>query len=108
MAQAASAAVESRWYELTEAGGGGIERRPQGRRRTRARGDLLQSPSLWIALALPIVYLLVLSLSRMIGSVTWARTCAPAGRQHHQRHHRRPGRLLLRSDDEPNRQAPAA
>lgn len=73
MAQAASAAVESRWYELTEAGGGGIEGARKADAETRARGDLLQSPSLWIALALlPIVYLLVLSLIGMIGTVTWS------------------------------------
>lgn len=59
-AQAAIAAVEAHWFELTESGGGGIE----GARKAdaAAMGDkgLLQSPSFWVALALlPLVYAIV-------------------------------------------------
>ncbi len=70
--QAAAEAIEARWYDLTEAGGGGIE----GARKADAAvsgGDLLKSPSFWVAcLLLPLVYLLVLSLIGIIGTATWS------------------------------------
>lgn len=70
---AAVRAIEQRWLELDEAGGGGIDgaRRADG---AMARsGDVLRSPSFWIGLALlPLVYLLVLSLIGLIGSATWS------------------------------------
>lgn len=72
-AQAAAKAVDSIWYELTEAGGGGIEGARRADEVTRQRGDLLQSASFWIAmLLLPLVYLLVLSLIGMVGSAQWS------------------------------------
>lgn len=73
MAQAATAAIEARWYDLAESGGGGIEGARKADAEARAHGDLLQSPSLWVALALlPIVYLLVLSLIGVVGTATWS------------------------------------
>lgn len=58
--QAAVQAVEQRWYELTEAGGGGIEGARKADAEIRKSGDMLHSPSFWITLALlPLVYLVV-------------------------------------------------
>lgn len=71
--QAATAAIEARWYELAEAGGGGIDGARKADAATRASGDILRSPSFWVAmLLLPLVYLLVLSLIGMIGTATWS------------------------------------
>jgi putative chitinase len=75
--QAAAQAIEARWYELTEAGGGGIE----GARKADAAmaagadkiRDVLKSHSFWIALLLlPLVYLVLLSIIGVIGSATWS------------------------------------
>lgn len=72
-AKAVREAVQTRWFELAEAGGGGIAGARQADAETRARGDLLQSPSLWIGLMLlPLVYLLVGSLIGLVGSATWS------------------------------------
>jgi muramidase (phage lysozyme) len=77
LAKVAREAVEARWLELTEAGGGGIE----GARRADAAimaGDgpwwsFLRSPSFWCLLILaPLVYLLVGSLIGLWGSATWS------------------------------------
>ena len=58
--QSAVAAVEQRWYELAEAGGGGIEGARKADAEVRKSGDILHSPSFWITLALlPLVYLVV-------------------------------------------------
>ena len=52
-------AVEDRWFELSEAGGGGIDGARQADAKAAARGDILQSPSFWIAIALlPLVYMI--------------------------------------------------
>lgn len=51
-AQAATAAVEQRWFELSESGGGGIEGARKADAASRAAGDMLESPSFWIACAL--------------------------------------------------------
>jgi hypothetical protein len=71
-AQAVSQAVESNWYLLTEAGGGGIE----GARAADLKssgGDIRKSASFWIALLLlPMVYLLVLSLIGVVGTASWS------------------------------------
>jgi muramidase (phage lysozyme) len=57
---AAVAAVEQRWYELAEAGGGGIEGARKADAEARKSGDIPHSPSFWITLALlPLVYLVV-------------------------------------------------
>lgn len=65
---AATKAVEAHWFELAESGGGGIE----GARKADAvvsGGDMLHSPSFWVALALlPLVYLIVGSVVGLFGS----------------------------------------
>lgn len=68
-AQAAIAAVESRWFELSESGGGGID----GARKADAAvtGDkgMLHSPSFWVAVALlPLVYMIVGSVVGLFGA----------------------------------------
>lgn len=68
-AQAAIAAVEQRWFELSESGGGGID----GARKADAAvtGDkgMLHSPSFWVAVALlPLVYLIVGSVVGLFGT----------------------------------------
>jgi putative chitinase len=71
--QAATQAIQSRWLELDEAGGGGIAGARKADTEARAAGDLLRSPSFWIAGALlPIVYIIVLSLIGIIGTAEWA------------------------------------
>lgn len=71
--QAAAQAVEQRWWEIAEAGGGGIEGARKADSVGRAAGDLLHSASFWVAmLLLPLVYLLVLSLIGLIGTATWS------------------------------------
>lgn len=73
VAAAAAKAVESRWLEIAEAGGGGIDGARKADAVATASGDLLHSPSFWIAcLILPLVYLLVLSLIGLIGTATWS------------------------------------
>ena len=72
-ARAAAQAVDSIWYELTEAGGGGVDGARRADAAQRAGGDLLHSSSFWVALLLlPLVYLLVLSLIGLVGSATWS------------------------------------
>jgi len=71
-AQAAKAAIESRWLELSEAGGGGIDAARKADMATSG-GDLLKSASFWVALLLlPLVYLLVLSLIGLVGTASWS------------------------------------
>lgn len=76
-AQAARQAVESRWFELVESGGGGID----GARKAdlaivQAEGawwQFIRSPSFWALLLLvPLVYLLVGSLIGLWGTATWS------------------------------------
>lgn len=71
-AAAVKAAVESKWLELSEAGGGGID----GARKAdvaASGGDMLHSPSFWVAvLLLPLVYMIVASLIGLIGTATWS------------------------------------
>lgn len=72
-AQAASKAIDAIWYDLSEAGGGGIEGARSADAEIRKSGDLMHSPSFWIAVfLLPLVYLLVLSLIGLIGSAQWS------------------------------------
>ena len=72
-ARAAAQAVDSIWYELTEAGGGGVDGARRADAAQRAGGDLLHSASFWVALLLlPLVYLLVLSLIGLVGTATWS------------------------------------
>lgn len=71
--QAAAAAVESRWLEISEGGGGGIDGARRADAQGRAAGDLLHSASFWVALLLlPLVYLLVMSLIGLVGTATWS------------------------------------
>lgn len=71
--QVATKAVDAIWFDLTEAGGGGVEGARKADAATQAGGDILKSPSFWVGiLLLPLVYLLVLSLIGMIGSATWS------------------------------------
>lgn len=66
--QAATAAVESNWYTLTEAGSGGID---AARKADAAMsgGDMLHSPSFWVAIALlPLVYMIVGSVVGLFGA----------------------------------------
>jgi putative chitinase len=73
---AASTAVEQRWFELVEVGGGidaarkaDVERMA-GTDRVR---DIFKSHSFWVALLLlPLVYIVVLSIIGVIGSATWS------------------------------------
>ena len=75
--QAATKAVQDGWYTLTEAGGGGID----GARKADAAfiaaasswHDVFKSPSFWaLLLLIPLVYLIVLSIIGVVGSVNWS------------------------------------
>jgi putative chitinase len=67
--QAAVEAIEARWYELTEAGGGGIDGARKADAAAAGRGDMLHSPSFWVTLALlPLVYLVVGSVVGLWGA----------------------------------------
>lgn len=71
--KAAQDAVASRWLELTESGGGGIEGAGKRDAATMRAGGMLQSPSFWVAVPLMgLVYLLVLSLIGLIGTAAWS------------------------------------
>ncbi len=71
--KAAQDAVASRWLELTEAGGGGIEAARKADAAAVQAGGMLQSPSFWIGVPLlGLVYLLVLSLIGIVGTATWS------------------------------------
>lgn len=73
LAQAAQAAVESRWHDLTEAGGGGID----GARKAEAAfissgSKPWESPSFWaLLLLLPLVYAVVGSIAGLWGYNGW-------------------------------------
>ena len=67
--QAATKAVDAIWYELTEAGGGGIDGARKADAAAAGRGDILHSPSFWVTLALlPLVYLVVGSVVGLWGT----------------------------------------
>ena len=52
-------AIEDNWFSLKESGSGGIDGARKADGLAAARGDLLQSPSFWIAMALlPLVYMI--------------------------------------------------
>lgn len=58
--QAATKAIDGIWFDLTEAGGGGVDGARKADRAATAAGDMLHSPSFWVTLALlPLVYLVV-------------------------------------------------
>jgi uncharacterized membrane protein YeaQ/YmgE (transglycosylase-associated protein family) len=75
--QAASAAIEARWFDLVESGGGGID----GARKADLAivgqegpwWQFLRSPSFWaLMLLVPLVYMLVGSLIGLWGAATWS------------------------------------
>lgn len=69
----ATKAIDAIWFDLTEAGGGGVDGARKADAAAQVGGDIRKSPSFWIGLLLlPLVYLLVLSLIGMIGSATWS------------------------------------
>jgi lysozyme len=71
-AQAVRQAVQDRWYELVEVGGG-VQAAREADLAAQSGGDLLRSPSFWVALMLlPLVYLLVLSLVGIVGTAAWS------------------------------------
>lgn len=71
--QAATKAIDGIWFDLTEAGGGGVDGARKADAAQRQAGDLMHSASFWVGLMLvPLVYLLVLSLIGMIGTATWS------------------------------------
>ena len=64
----AEQAIDARWYELTEAGGGGIDGARKADAAARAAGDILHSPSFWVALLLiPLVYMVLVSVLFGVG-----------------------------------------
>lgn len=74
---AAAKAIEDNWYQLTEAGGGGIE----GARKADVAmvsmegpwWTFLRSPSFWmLLLSLPLVYIVVGSISGLWGHADWS------------------------------------
>lgn len=72
-AAAAASAVESRWFEIVEAGGGGIEGARKQDAAVRAAGDMLHSPSFWaLVLLLPLVYMIVGSIAGLWGFADWS------------------------------------
>jgi putative chitinase len=72
-AQEVRQAIESRWLELSEAGGDGIAGARKADAGTAASGDMLKSPSFWVGLALlPLVYLFVGSLIGLWGDASWS------------------------------------
>jgi muramidase (phage lysozyme) len=72
-AAAAAKAIEDAWYQLAEAGGGGIEGARKADAERAAAGDFWRSPSFWFGLLLlPLVYLFVLSLIGIIGTASWS------------------------------------
>lgn len=71
--QAATRAIDGIWFQLTEAGGGGIDGARKADQSAQATGDIRKSPSFWIALLLlPLVYMLVASLIGLVGTATWS------------------------------------
>lgn len=58
--QAAQQAVEARWFEISEAGGGGIDGARKADAAARASGDILHSPSFWFTVfVIPLLYMIV-------------------------------------------------
>jgi putative chitinase len=68
--QQAAQAIEARWLELAEAGGGGIAGARQADAAfVQGKGDIKHSPSFWVALALlPLVYMIVGAVVGLIGA----------------------------------------
>lgn len=73
-AAAASKAVADVWYQISEAGGGGIDGARKAEQAAIQSGMRpWQSPSMWAAIALvPLAYLIVLSVVGLVGTATWS------------------------------------
>ena len=72
-AQTARKAIDDIWTSLEESGGGGIDGARKADAEVRHSGDMLHSPSFWIAMMLmPLLYIVVLSLIGMIGKAEWS------------------------------------
>ena len=66
-------AIEDNWFQLSEAGGGGIDGARKADAAVSAAGDMLHSPSFWISvLLLPLVYMIVANLIGILGASTWS------------------------------------
>lgn len=59
MAKVATEAVQERWHELTEAGGGGIDGARKADAAVSERRDMLYSPSFWVALPLLVIVMMI-------------------------------------------------
>jgi lysozyme len=67
--RSATQAIDARWFELTETGGGGVDGARKGDAATQLSGNMFQSPSLWVAMALlPLVYLIVGNVVGLFGA----------------------------------------
>lgn len=66
---AVTEAIENNWFALKESGSGGMDGARKADAATAARGDMLQSPSFWVALALlPLVYMIAGTVAGFWGS----------------------------------------
>lgn len=65
MAKAATEAVQARWHELSEAGGGGIEGARKADAETAKGRDMLYSPSFWVAL--PLLAIVIMIVGAVVG-----------------------------------------
>jgi putative chitinase len=65
MAKAATEAVQARWHDLIEAGGGGIEGARKADAETAKGRDMLHSPSFWVAL--PLLGIVIMIVGAVVG-----------------------------------------
>lgn len=62
-------AIENRWFDLQDAGGGGIEGARKFDLKSQEIGEIYNSPSFWIALALlPLVYMIAGAVTGLWGA----------------------------------------
>jgi muramidase (phage lysozyme) len=65
MVKAATEAVQARWHELTEAGGGGIDGARKADAEVAKGRDMLYSPSFWVAL--PLLGIVIMIVGAVVG-----------------------------------------
>ena len=71
--EAANKAVEAVWYQISEAGGGGIDGARKADAVIARDHSFLWSPSFWMGvLLLPIVYIITLNVVGVLGTAQWA------------------------------------
>lgn len=71
--EAANKAVEAVWYQISEAGGGGIDGARKADAAIARDHSFLWSPSFWMGvLLLPIVYIITLNVVGVLGTAQWA------------------------------------